>query len=160
MIEYVTGNIFNSGCFAAINPVNCVGVMGAGLAKQFKEKYPEMFKQYKEDCMSKKITLGQNYIWINPNSFRSDIRCTDYGEFAEIICMPTKNHWKDSSELSWIILALQDLRNYITINYGSGCSIAIPKIGCGLGGLNWEFQVKPEIEKYLGDLEINIKVYV
>lgn len=134
--------------------------MGAGLAKQFKERYPEMFKQYKEGCSSEKIKLGQNYIWINPNAFRSDIRCTDYGEFAEIICMPTKNHWKDSSDLSWIILALQDIRDYITVNYAPSCSIAIPKIGCGLGGLNWENQVKPEIEKYLGDLEHNIKVFV
>lgn len=160
MIEYVTGNIFDSGCFAAINPVNCVGVMGAGLAKQFKERYPEMFNRYQEECNSEKIKLGQNYFWINPNALRSDIRCTDYGEFAEIICIPTKNHWKDSSDLNWIILALQDLRDYITINYAPSCSIAIPKIGCGLGGLNWETQVKPEIEKYLGDLEHNIKVYV
>lgn len=160
MIEYVTGNIFDSGCFAAINPVNCVGVMGAGLAKQFKERYPEMFERYREECSSKNIKLGRNYVWTNPNAFRSDIRCTDYGEFAEIICMPTKNHWKDSSDLEWIILALQDLREYITVNYGPGCSIAIPKIGCGLGGLDWETQVMPEIERYLGDLGHNIKVYV
>lgn len=160
MIEYVTGDIFDSGCFAAINPINCVGVMGAGLAKQFKERYPEMFNQYREECSSKKIKLGRNYFWINPNAFRSDIRCTDYGEFAEIICMPTKNHWKDSSDLNWIILALQDLREYITVNYAPSCSIAIPKIGSGLGGLNWETQVKPEIERYLGDLENDIKVYV
>lgn len=160
MIEYVTGNIFDSGCFTAINPVNCVGVMGAGLAKQFKDRYPEMFSWYQEKCSSEKIKLGQIDIWINPNAFRSDIRCTDYGEFAEIICMPTKNHWKDSSDLNWIILALQDLREYVTVNYAPSCSIAIPKIGCGLGGLNWETQVKPEIEKYLGDLEHNIKVFV
>jgi O-acetyl-ADP-ribose deacetylase (regulator of RNase III) len=160
MIEYVTGNIFNSGCFAAINPVNCVGVMGAGLAKQFKEKYPKMFNRYREECSSEKMKLGRNYFWINPNSLQSNTRCTDYGEFAEIICMPTKNHWKDSSELNWIILALQDLREHVIVNYAPSCSIAIPKIGCGLGGLNWETQVKPEIEKYLGDLEHNIKVYV
>ena len=158
MIEYVTGNIFDSGCFAAINPVNCVGVMGAGLAKQFKERYPEMFKKYKEECGSKRMHLGQNYIWTNPTSFYSNR--TNYNEFAEIICMPTKNHWKDSSDLSWIILALKNLRDYITINYSPSCSIAIPKIGCGLGGLNWETQVKPEIEKCLGDLENNIKIYV
>ena len=50
MIEFVKGDIFESHCFAAVNPVNCVGVMGAGLAKQFKERYPQMFKEYKKRC--------------------------------------------------------------------------------------------------------------
>lgn len=159
MIEFVKGDIFESHCFAAVNPVNCVGVMGAGLAKQFKERYPNMFEAYKKYCSSGKMKLGRNYIWMNPNGLRSDRRCIDYGEFVDIICMPTKYHWKDNSQIEWIKAGLLDLYNYVKVNYGHGCSIAIPKIGCGLGGLNWENDVKPLIEKIFENLNITIKVY-
>ena len=60
MIEFVKGDIFESHCFAAVNPVNCVGVMGAGLAKQFKERYPQMFKDYKKRCDYNEMKIGRN----------------------------------------------------------------------------------------------------
>lgn len=159
MIEYVKGDIFESHCFAAVNPVNCVGVMGAGLAKQFKERYPNMFEAYKKYCSSGEMKLGRNFVWLNPEALRSDRRCTDYGEFANIFCFPTKYRWKDQSQIEWVKAGLIDLYNYVKVNFGKGCSLAIPKIGCGLGGLNWENDVKPLIEKIFGNLNIAIKVY-
>lgn len=160
MIEFVKGDIFESHCFAAVNPVNCVGVMGAGLAFQFKKRYPQMFNEYKKRCDNMEMKVGRNYFWMNPKALQSHIRCTDYGEFANIICFPTKYHWKDDSQIEWIKAGLLDLYNYVKVNYGHGCSIAIPKIGCGLGNLDWERDVKPEIIRILGKLEhIDIKVY-
>ena len=99
MIEFVKGDIFESHCFAAVNPVNCIGVMGAGLAFQFKKRYPQMFNEYKKRCDNMEMKVGRNYIWMNPKALQSHMRCTDYGEFANIICFPTKYHWKDDTPL-------------------------------------------------------------
>jgi O-acetyl-ADP-ribose deacetylase (regulator of RNase III) len=145
VINYVKGDILQSTDDAVVNPVNCVGVMGAGLAKQFRDKYPDMFADYKLACAKKEIKIG--VMWIYYSGPDSQI----------IINFPTKKHWNDPSKLSYIHDGLISLKR--TISYYHLKSISIPKIGAGLGGLDW-VEVKAEIEKILGDYidycEVNI----
>ena len=125
MIKYVKGDIFNSTANLLVNPVNSVGIMGAGLARQFKNRYPVMFKDYKEDC-KKGLYVGGS--------------CKIYGEVA---CLATKQHWKDPSQLRYIT---DGLRRLWLQMYGKKItSVAIPRLGCGLGGLDWD-DVKQLIE--------------
>ena len=131
MLHYVKGNILNSLCKALINPVNCQGVMGAGLAKEFKLAYPEMYENYKVECENK--TLG-------PGGFY----CFQDETGKLIICLATKNKWKEPSKMAWIEQGLATLGWWIT--YQRIHSIAIPAIGCGLGGLDWD-EVKQKIEE-------------
>jgi O-acetyl-ADP-ribose deacetylase (regulator of RNase III) len=142
MIVYKTGNIFESKAQVITNTVNCVGVMGKGLALAFKDKFPEMFQDYKSKCDSKMVKPGKPYLWENDK--------------VQILNFPTKRHWKDNSLLSDI----EDGLRYLATHYVSmGIStIALPPLGCGLGGLNWA-DVKQLIEKHLGQLE-DLDVYV
>ena len=141
---FTKGDIFKSKCQALINPVNTVGVMGAGLAKQFKVRYPKMFKEYKERCQRKEVVTG-----------KMDIHT---GETI-LINFPTKKDWRHKSNIEWIKNGLDDLNQYLMENENIS-SIAIPKIGCGYGGLNWELQVKPLILEKLSEIpEIFIYIY-
>jgi len=143
MIQYVKGDIFQSDCEVWVNPVNTVGVMGAGLAKKFKDRYPAVFKDYAQTCKLGVIKIG-NVI----------LHEVDHPKF--IASFPTKKHWKDSSRLSYILLGLQSLQ--LRVNEYGIKSIAMPKIGCGLGGLDWE-EVRPEIEKIFGEHPVRVVVY-
>lgn len=142
MIIYKIGNIFNSNAQVITNTVNCVGVMGKGIALQFKNRYPEMFLDYKKKCDSKEVKLGLPYLWTS--------------EQTQILNFPTKGHWKENSKLQDIEAGLK----YLAENYESlGIdSIALPPLGCGNGGLNW-IEVKELINKYLGQLDL-LDVYV
>lgn len=144
MITEVTGSIFDADVEALVNPVNCVGVMGAGLAKQFKEKYPEYFEAYKEACSRRIFKLGQVVYY--------PIRRRDLG-FKPwlLISFPTKNHWKDQTTLNSIELGLRDLKEAVVWVHLLK-SIAIPALGCGCGGLDWE-EVRLLIYEILGDLQ-------
>lgn len=142
MIIYKKGNIFESKMDAIVNPVNTVGVMGKGLAYQFKIKYPLMFKSYKAACDCGVIETGKVYI--------------SREEGRTILLFPTKKHWKNLSEYSYIEEGLKYLaQNYKTLKLKS---IAFPRIGCGWGGLNWNI-VKAMIEKYLKDTDLFIEIY-
>lgn len=147
MIEYITGNIFNSNTQALVNTVNCVGVMGRGIALQFKNKYPNNFKAYQKACKQEQIIPGKMFVFatgelINPQW---------------IINFPTKRHWKEKSRIEDIKLGLDDLVKIIQENNIS--SIAIPPLGAGLGGLNWK-DVRQQIEKKLSNMKnVSILVY-
>lgn len=145
MIKQVIGDIFDQDVEAIVNPVNTVGVMGAGLALQFKVRFPEMFHLYKEQCKLKALTLGN--IWA--------CKITKYSQW--IICFPTKGHYNESSELINIVLALKHLAKMIKDE--DIRSIAIPKIGCGLGGLKWS-QVLPAIKANLKPVEDNCEILI
>lgn len=149
MIHYRNGDIFDiaNACIsiglkpALINPVNCVGVMGAGLAKSFKLKYPLMFAEYNTICQRHQLDVGKLMVYDAQKLF--------------IINFPTKKHWKENSELSYIeagIIALHKLNTKCKFDI-----IAMPMIGCGLGQLDWN-DVQKIIEKYLSDNNINIIV--
>lgn len=125
-------NIFDSECAALVNPVNQVGVMGAGLAKQFKIKFPDYYLDYLNKCKNNKMCR-----W-TPDIYKTKMDIPKY-----IVSFPTKYYWKDKSNISDIQQGMHSLR--IAADALSIRSIAIPPVGCGLGGLNWN-EVKPIIE--------------
>ena len=154
MITYRTGNILeligNAEEIAVVNPVNCVGVMGAGLAKAFKEAMPpHYFSEYKYACEQKYLMLGH-----------IDRDCLYWNLNHYIINFPTKNHWKDKSNLNYIVTALYELRELCDSGKpGSAIfKVAVPKLGCGLGGLDWN-DVKQVISKVF-DEESPIEVII
>ena len=128
----ITGDkdIFRSGAQVLVNPVNCVGVMGAGLAKQFREKYPTMYKNYRADCKCGRYRPG----WVYMEHVYD-------GHF--IANMATKNDWRDPSETKWVIEGIRQLRETLD-STPKLQSVAIPRIGCGLGGLDWN-DIRPFI---------------
>lgn len=158
MIQYKTGNILDSGAEAYVNPVNCVGVMGAGLAKQFKKRFPDNFKEYKSECDRMEVMLGKCLFFDYRNVINLDIS-KNYPVW--IINFPTKYHWKDQSKIECIEQALDDMIIQANINgHGGIYSIAMPRVGCGLGGLEWE-DVKAMLESKweLNTLNCNIEVW-
>lgn len=153
MIEFVKGDILESDCQALVNTVNCYGKMGKGLALLFKNKFPHMFNAYKNACRKKEVKTGQMHIWKNPES-----RTDDKARPVYVVNFPTKDHWKQPSQMEWIICGLQNLVE--EIKEKGITSIGIPPLGCGLGGLNW-YQVRAEIQR-VHDLhwsDIRVVVY-
>ena len=143
MIKYVKGDIFNSECAVLVNPVNCVGVMRKGLALEFKNRYPVMFQTYKKVCHTKQL-CPERPMFV-------------YGPDKSVILFPTKYHWNEKSKIIYIKDSLEAVSYY----YKSFDikSIAFPKLGCGLGGLDWE-EVNPLMEQYLSKLDINVEIYI
>lgn len=141
-----SGNLFDADTEALCCTVNCVGVMGRGIALEFKNRYPEMFKEYARLCKRKFIQVGKVWIWWNPEP----------GNPRYIINFPTKEHWRNPSKLEWISAGLADLNNRVMM-IGIE-SIAIPALGCANGGLRFE-DVRPLIEEKLNDLEIPVLLY-
>lgn len=117
------GDIFISKCNILVNPVNCIGVMGAGLSKQFMQRYPLYARSYKNVCANNKLQLGNIDIYTG-----AELCCIG------ICSLPTKFHWKDTSKLIPITNSCKKLRLYLD---DTGYSCAIPAIGCGLGGLDF-----------------------
>lgn len=159
-IQFTKGDLFKSGCDFLINTVNCVGIMGKGVALQFKNKYPELFKQYKNDCANKAYFPGQviQYDFKSGHLVDAKIDKPD----VRIVCFATKKDWRNPSQVEWIETGLKilrsDLDDFLLHNPLDEWSIAVPPLGCGNGGLNWQ-DVKPLIEKYLGDLDMKVMVY-
>jgi O-acetyl-ADP-ribose deacetylase (regulator of RNase III)/uncharacterized protein YwgA len=139
MIIYQTGNILHDQADAIINTVNTVGVMGKGLALQFKKAFPDNFKVYKKACDDKNFHTGQ----ILPVSLNS-MNAPFY-----IINFPTKSHWKGNSKLEYIEQGLESLK--VEVKRLELKSVAIPALGSGLGGLPWD-QVAKLIEESLAEL--------
>lgn len=139
MIKYFDGTVFNANTQAIVNTVNCVGVMGAGIALEFKLRYPEMFDDYEKKCKEKQIRTG--FV----DYYNSDSQL--------IINFPTKWHFKYPSKLIWIEQGLKDFAK--TYKKHGIESVAFPKLGANKGGLNWE-DVKIIMEKYLSDLDIKV----
>ena len=143
MIKFTRGDMFKIDTDIRVNTVNCVGVMGAGVALTFKNKYPSMFKDYQKECKKGNLNPGKIYIWTDLS-----------GEC--IINFPTKKHWRKPSEYEYIEAGLSDLHKYL-LNKGR-IRVAIPALGCDRGGLDWA-RVKEKIEKHLGGLDATIYVF-
>lgn len=147
MITYTQGNLLDAEVEALVNTVNTVGVMGKGIALMFKERFPANMAAYAKACKAGEVQTGKMFI-------------TETGELMGprwIINFPTKQHWRANSRMQWIIEGLTDLRRFIE-DQGVR-SIAIPPLGAGNGGLNWD-EVKPHIERALGNLQgVQIVVY-
>ncbi len=152
MIRYLEdGSLFDSRADALVNPVNCDGYMGKGIALEFKRRFPEYFPPYKQACDTGKLIPG------HPFCVRLIVQPNLIGAKPAVVMFPTKDHWRDESRIEWIDQGLAYLRDhYHQWRIGS---IAMPQVGCGLGGLTWE-QVKPLIEKYFADEPVGVEVYV
>lgn len=125
------GSIFFGKETIKVNPVNCRGVMGAGLAKQFKDNYPVMFKHYQQYCCEMRLCPGGIYVWRVPD-YSGDL----------IVNLATKDHWKDSSSYGVIHQGMTNLfewyQKLLAAYPGAYRSMAIPEVGAGLGGLAGE----------------------
>ena len=147
MIRYIQGNILESEAQALVNTVNTEGVMGKGLALQFKNAFPQNYKIYRKACKTGQFSVGQMLI-----THESDI----FGNGKLIVNFPTKTTWRKPSEYTYIHQGLVALREEI-ISRGIK-SIAIPPLGARNGGLNWE-RVRQMIETQLADLDCDIILY-
>lgn len=147
MIRYTTGDILKADAEGLVNTVNCVGVMGRGIALQFKRQFPANFKAYAVACERKEVRPGRMFVF-------------DTGELTfprYIINFPTKRHWRGKSRIEDIESGLAALSE--EIRKRGIRSVAIPPLGSGLGGLDWS-EVKPLIETAFSDLaQVDIQVF-
>ena len=146
MITYLKGNLLEADAEALVNTVNTVGVMGKGIAKQFKDTFLFNFKVYEEASKKGEVKTGQMLV----------VKDQSLGVEKLIINFPTKTEWFRKSQYVFIEEGLKDLVK--TIEKYNIQSIALPPLGCGNGGLKWD-KVKALIEKYLGDIPISILVF-
>lgn len=147
MIHYSKGNLLQADVEAIINTVNCVGVMGKGIALQFKQAFPENFTVYAKACKAEKVQPGRMFVYE-----REDLVNPRF-----IINFPTKTHWKTKSRIEHIEQGLVDLVRVIREREIK--SIAIPPLGCGNGGLPWA-RVQPLIEQAMSQVpEVEAYVY-
>lgn len=146
-MKFVTGNLLNSETEAIVNTVNTVGVMGKGIALQFKERFPQNFRAYSKACKEGLVQTGKMFVFTE-----SDLQ----GDKI-IINFPTKEEWYRKSQYNWIEEGLKDLVRVIQQKQIK--SISIPPLGCGNGGLNWQ-KVKALMIEHLGNLiEVDVHVY-
>ena len=143
MIHYVKGNIFDSPAQTIVNAVNTVGVMGKGLARAFRQRYPDMFRVYAKICERHLLAPGKLMIFCESDHW--------------LLLFPTKEDWRDPSKMEYIESGLKKFAD--TYAQKGITSIAFPKLGCGNGKLNWD-EVRPLMEKYLNQLPIDIYIYV
>lgn len=144
IIQKDSENIFNDiQRDALVNTINCVGVMGKGIALEYKKRYPKMFKQYQQACNDRKIEIGKMWCFHTPTNL--------------IINFPTKDHWKNPSKYEWIELGLIDLKKVIQEKKIK--RIRIPALGCSNGKLSFT-KVLTLMEIHLKELvDVQILVY-
>jgi O-acetyl-ADP-ribose deacetylase (regulator of RNase III) len=148
MIEFRCENLLASDAEALVNSVNTVGVMGKGVALQFKKKFPGNFKEYERACKQEQVRVGEMFT----------VKLDSLTNPRYIINFPTKKHWRGSSRLEYIDQGLESLVS--EIRRLDLQSIAIPPLGCGNGGLSWEGEVRPLIEQALERVpEVTAYVY-
>jgi O-acetyl-ADP-ribose deacetylase (regulator of RNase III) len=142
-VRVVHGDLFESSLQTLTNTINTVGVMGAGIAKEFKARYPAMFEDYKRRCGEGLVRAGEPYLWQS-------------GEGKAILNFPTKEHWRGKSQMIWIEQGLDFLSHHYLLWRIE--SLALPALGCSHGGLAW-LDVRAVMERYLSALDIPIEIY-
>lgn len=143
MIHVCVGNIFASEMQTLVNTVNCVGIMGKGLALEFKKYFPDMYEDYVARCNAKKVRLGEPYL------YRTLLP-------PWILNFPTKDHWRSVSRLSDIVAGLEYLEKHYH-EWGI-TSLAVPALGCSNGQLEWRV-VGPTLYRYLSRFDIPVELY-
>ena len=143
-IRYIQSNKFEPHNIQVwVNPINCKGVMGAGLAAFYRDEFPAMHEDYKQRCKREEILIGQPYLYKKSTPW--------------ILNFPTKQHWRDRSKLTDIEKGLQYFVEHAK-EWGIQ-SIAFPALGCGLGKLSWS-KVYPLMRKYLQQLEgVRVEIF-
>lgn len=142
MLRFVQTNVFGSPAQTIVNTVNTVGVMGKGIAKEFKRLYPSMFSEYAQFCSNQELTIGALHVWRGANKW--------------VLNFPTKTTWRKPSKLEYIERGLHTFRShYATLGIRS---ISFPPLGCGNGELEWS-EVKPLMIQYLHGLDIPVWVH-
>ena len=142
-MRILIGDLLKSEAQTLINTVNCVGIMGKGIALEFKERFPDMFKDYVERCERKEVKPGVPYL------FKTLFP-------PQIVNFPTKDHWKSVSRVADVERGLQHLLDHFR-EWGI-TSLAIPSLGCGNGQLEWRV-VGPLIYRYLQQIDIPVEMY-
>jgi O-acetyl-ADP-ribose deacetylase (regulator of RNase III) len=147
MIQHTQGNVLTADCEALVNTVNTVGVMGKGIALQFKQAFPDNFRQYERACRAGEVRAGR--MFVVPTGLLGNPRY--------IVNFPTKRHWRQPSRLEYIVEGLTDL--VAQVRALEVRSIAVPPLGCGSGGLEWAV-VRPLIERAFGALpEVRVLLF-
>jgi O-acetyl-ADP-ribose deacetylase (regulator of RNase III) len=142
MLRFVHTDLFNSSAQTLVNTVNTVGVMGKGIAKQFRDRYPPMFREYKAYCDSAELTVGALHVWRGPDKW--------------VLNFPTKTTWRLPSKIDYIEAGLDTFcNNYWRLGIRS---VAFPPLGCGNGELDWA-EVKPLMIRYLHRLDIPVWIH-
>ncbi|UJJ59716.1 type II toxin-antitoxin system antitoxin DNA ADP-ribosyl glycohydrolase DarG [Rhodanobacter denitrificans] len=143
MFKALIGDLFTSQARVLVNTVNCVGVMGKGIAQEFRKRYPAMFKDYASRCKDGRVRIGEPYLYRDTAG-------------AWVLNFPTKRHWRSPSRIAGIEAGLDYLAAHL--DKWDIRSIALPPLGCGNGGLSWE-EVGPLIYRKLAHLPVDVEVY-
>jgi len=142
-LKLVQGDLFESVAQTLVNPVNTAGVMGKGLAAEFRRRPPDMFEEYRTMCQRGEFGIGDLYLYKGADKW--------------VLNFPTKVHWRSKSKLAYIEAGLETFAAKYA-QWGIA-SVAFPALGCGLGGLDFEPQVRPLMVRYLSDLDIPVELY-
>lgn len=142
MLTYKRTSLLEANTQTLVNTVNCVGVMGKGIAKAFKDREPSMFATYKRICDQKLLEPGKLWLW--------------RGSEQWVLNFPTKRHWRSPSRIEWVEAGLEKFAD--TYEAQGVTEIAFPKLGCGNGNLEWA-DVKPLMEQYLCDISIPVFIH-
>jgi O-acetyl-ADP-ribose deacetylase (regulator of RNase III) len=142
-IHYRRGDIFEANAQVIVNPVNCEGIMGKGLALEFKKRYPDMFSAYQHDCKTGRLRIGRPTLYSKSEPW--------------ILNFPTKNTWRANSKLEYLEKGLE----YFITNYKEAgiTSISFPKLGAQNGKLPWD-EVGPIMARYLSQADIDVYIYI
>lgn len=141
-VEIIKGNIFTTKCQTIVNAVNCIGVMGSGIALEFKLRYPEMFDRYLNLCDTKQLDIGKLWIYKAPKNW--------------VLNFPTKKHWKYPSRIEYLEAGLQKFAD--TYEERGITSIAFPLLGADRGGIEPQ-QSQELLVRYLNPLDIHAEIY-
>lgn len=143
MVKVLIGDLFESSAQTLVNTVNCVGVMGKGIALEFKKRFPDMYEDYLQRCHANEIKLGRPYL------FRRLL-------LPWILNFPTKDHWRSVTRLQDIIKGMEYLKRHYA--EWAIASLAVPPLGCGEGQLEWSI-VGPTLYRHLSELTIPVELY-
>lgn len=142
-VRVVRGDLFASGADALVNPINIAGAMGAGLALAFRRRHPGLYADYRARVAGGTLAMGEPYLW--------------QGDGAAVINFPTKRHWRDDSSWPDISAGIGRLADLVP-QWGLA-SLAVPALGCGLGGLDWK-RTRPALEQALRAVPARVLLFV
>ena len=140
-VHVVQGDVLTLPADIRVNTVNCVGVMGKGVALAFRKRYPAMFERYRQECFAGRLAPGRLHVWRTSDEW--------------VVNLPTKCHWRESSRLDDVRASVLALRQYLLEH--PGVRVAMPAPGCGNGGLDWA-RVLPLLVEHLGDLPAEVLI--